>query len=75
MNGGAGVKGWGGVGSGTGVGGPGLGAAEPPLVAGTCIRAWHLGQRALLPALPSGTRKSWLHCPQRNSIAMDVTRH
>src|SRR5436190_18043884 len=39
-------------------------------VPGTVISAWHLGQRAFLPAASSGTRRSWLHWLQRNSIAM-----
>lgn len=80
VNGGAGVNGWGGVGGGGEIGGvvglTPVGAAGAAVLAiGTCMRAWHLGQRALLPALPSGTRKSWLHCPQRNSIAIGVTCH
>ena len=37
---------------------------------GTVMSAWHLGQRALLPAADSGTRKSWPHWLQRNSMGI-----
>src|SRR6185369_16626936 len=39
---------------------------------GTIISAWHLGQRAFLPAASSGTRNSWLHWLHRNSMVMSV---